>query len=197
MAAATRRGSGMLELVLCAESEPQAEAWASTAEGRPQIHVHRGSVLEVSADAVVSPANAYGWLREGVDATYTEAFPSIEQRVRSAILGSYGGEMPIGEALIVPTYIARPAWLIAAPTTREPFEYLAAETVNPYLAARAVFRLWSAGLLDDGVPVRQSVHTIAMPGLGTGVSGVPPEVCARQIAAAWDAVFEPGSVART
>ncbi|GAA2989679.1 macro domain-containing protein [Actinokineospora diospyrosa] len=197
MAAATRDRSGELELVLCAMGESLASAWETAAEGRPHIRVHRGSVLEVQADAVVSPANSYGWMRGGVDAVYAANFPAIEQRVRSAVLAYHGGELPVGEALIVPTDVARPTWLITAPTMKEPTEALAAETVHPYLAARAVFRLWRDGVLDNGSPVRNAVGTIAMPGLGTGVGGVPPQVCARQLAAAWDAVFEPGSVART
>nr|WP_026316404.1 macro domain-containing protein [Actinokineospora enzanensis] len=188
-AAAPRPVSGALELVLCAVSEPLAAAWDTAAEGRPQLRVHRGSVLDVAAHAVVSPANSYGYMRGGIDATYTHVFPAIEQRVRSAVLAYHGGELPVGEALIVPTGAGRPGWLITAPTMREPAQTLAAETVHPYLAARAVFRLWRDGALDDGRPVRSVVSTIATPGLGTGVGGVPPEVCARQVAAAWDAVF--------
>jgi O-acetyl-ADP-ribose deacetylase (regulator of RNase III) len=64
--------------------------------------------------------------------------------------------------------------------------------VHPYLAARAVFKLWRFGRLEDDRPVRAVVSTIAMPGLGTGVGGVPAAVCARQVMAAWDEVFTDG-----
>jgi O-acetyl-ADP-ribose deacetylase (regulator of RNase III) len=74
---------------------------------------------------------------------------------------------------------------------REPGERLPQDTVHPYLAARAVFRMWREGRLEDGRPVRAVVSTIAMPGLGTGIGGVPPEVCARQVMAAWDEVLAP------
>ena len=177
------------ELVLCAVDEPLATAWTSAAEkltGR--VRVHRGSVLDVVAQAVVSPANSYGWMRGGIDAVYARAFPGVEQSVRSAVLAFHGGELPIGEAVIVPTGEAEPAWLISAPTMRGPGERLPADTVHPYLAARAVFLQWRDGGLDHG-PVREFVDTIAMPGLGTGVGGVDPATCARQVAAAWDEVF--------
>ena len=177
------------ELVLCAVDEPLATAWTSAAEkvtGR--VRVHRGSVLDVVAQAVVSPANSYGWMRGGIDAVYARAFPGVEQSVRSAVLAFHGGELPIGEAVIVPTGEAEPAWLISAPTMRGPGERLPADTVHPYLAARAVFLQWRDGGLDQG-PVREFVDTIAMPGLGTGVGGVDPATCARQVAAAWDEVF--------
>ncbi|WP_424183731.1 macro domain-containing protein [Actinokineospora sp. G85] len=183
------RRTGGPQLVLCAVSADLARAWDTAAEGRPSIRVHRGSLLEIDADAVVSPANSYGWMRGGIDAVYAAAFPTVEQSVRSAVLAYHGGELPVGEALIVSTEAARPAWLITAPTMREPGEPLPPDTVHPYLAARAVFRLWLTGEVEDGTPVRDVVRTIAVPGLGTGVGGVSPAACARQLAAAWDEVF--------
>ncbi len=188
-AQARRRGVDVPELVLCAVDEPLALAWESAAAGRVGVRVHRGSILDVPAQAVVSPANSYGWMRGGIDAVYARAFPDAEQRVRSAVLATHGGELPVGQALIVPTDAVAPAWLITAPTMREPAETLAADTVHPFLAARAVFRLWRDGALDDGSAVREVVRTIAVPGLGTGVGRVPPVVCARQLAAAWDETF--------
>jgi O-acetyl-ADP-ribose deacetylase (regulator of RNase III) len=178
-----------LELVLCAVEAPLAQAWLTVAENRPGIRVHPGSVLDIEAEAVVSPANSYGWMRGGIDALYSRAFPDVEQNVRSGVLAYHGGELPVGEAIIVPTGEAAPEWMISAPTMREPGEQLPADTVHPYLAARAVFRLWLHGRLENGVPVRDAVRTIAMPGLGTGVGEVGPQTCARQVAAAWDEVF--------
>jgi O-acetyl-ADP-ribose deacetylase (regulator of RNase III) len=178
-----------LELVLCAVDEPLARAWEAQLQGRPGIRVHHGSVLDVPVQAVVSPANSFGWMRGGIDAVYAEAFPNVEQTVRSGVLAFHGGELPVGEALIVPTGVPAPAWLISAPTMRSPGELLPADTVHPYLAARGVFRLWRNGLLDEGVLIRQVVRSIGLPGLGTGVGGVSPETCARQVLAAWDEVF--------
>lgn len=178
------------ELVLCAVDEPLARAWLSVLDtGDGSIRVHRGSVLDVPAQAIVSPANSFGWMRGGIDAVYARAFPEVEQNVRSAILALHGGELPIGEAVIVPTGEAAPAWLISAPTMRQPGERLPADTVHPYLAARAVFLQWRDRQLEQDIEVRRVIDTIAMPGLGTGVGGVAPETCARQVAAAWDEVF--------
>ncbi|TDC92075.1 phage tail protein [Saccharopolyspora aridisoli] len=178
-----------LQLVLCALDEPLAAAWQEIAESRPGISVHQGSVLDVQVDAVVSPANSYGWMRGGIDAVYARAFPEVEERVRSAVLAYHGGELPVGEALLVPTGVPNPIWLISAPTMREPGETLPADTVHPYLAARAMLRLWASAVLDNGAPVHRVVHSIAMPGLGTGIGGAVPQLCARQVAAAWDEVF--------
>jgi O-acetyl-ADP-ribose deacetylase (regulator of RNase III) len=174
---------------LCAVDAPLAGAWHAVAASRANVGVYQGSVLDIEADAVVSPANSYGWMRGGIDAVYASAWPSIEQRVRSAVLAFHGGELPVGEAVIVPTGAAGPTWLISAPTMREAGELLPADTVHPYLAARAVFRLWRDGRLEDDRPVREAVRVIAMPGLGTGVGGVSPAACARQVAVAWDETF--------
>lgn len=176
-------------LVLCAVSEPLAEAWDTAADGRPEVRVHRGSVLDVPAEALVSPANSFGWMRGGVNAVYAQAFPAVEQSVRSAVLAYHGGELPVGEALIVPTGAPGPAWLIIAPTMRTPGELLPPDTVHPFLATRAVLRLWRDGTLEDGRPVRAAVRTIALPGMGTGVGGVSPQSCARQVIAAWDEIM--------
>ncbi|MDR7301890.1 O-acetyl-ADP-ribose deacetylase (regulator of RNase III) [Haloactinomyces albus] len=178
-----------LRLILCALEEPLAAAWHDIATGRDGVTTYRGSVLDVQADAAVSPANSYGWMRGGIDAVYARVFPDLEQQVRSAVLAYHGGELPVGEALLVPTGASRPRWLISAPTMREPGEQLPDDTVHPYLAARATLRLWAGAVLDNGTPVRRVVRSIAMPGLGTGTGGASPQLCARQVAAAWDEVF--------
>jgi O-acetyl-ADP-ribose deacetylase (regulator of RNase III) len=178
------------ELVLCAVDEPLARAWLSVQDKVDgSIRVHRGSVLDVVAQAIVSPANSFGWMRGGIDAVYARAFPGVEQNVRSTVLALHGGELPIGEAVVVPTGETVPAWLISAPTMRQPGELLPPDTVNPYLAARAVFLKWRDGRLEQGTDLCDAVDTIAMPGLGTGVGGVAPATCARQVAAAWEEVF--------
>ncbi|GAA3861140.1 macro domain-containing protein [Saccharothrix violaceirubra] len=178
-------------LVLCAVDEPLANAWGAVADGRPGVEVHRGSVLDIPAEAVVSPANSSGWMRGGIDAVYARAFPLVEANVRSAVLALHGGELPVGEAVLVPTGEIEPQWLVSAPTMRRPAETLPDDTVHPYLAARAVLRLWRDGRLEDGRPIRSVIRTLVMPGLGTGIGGVAPGTCARQVAAAWDEVFSP------
>jgi hypothetical protein len=65
---------------------------------------------------------------------------------------------------------------------------LPTDTVNPYLAARAVLRLVERGAMPQGehadAPDRVAVQRVAFPGLGTGVGRVTPEICARQVRSA-------------
>lgn len=182
------------ELVLCAIDDAMTKAWRTVAvTQRARVRVHHGSVLDIPAHAVVSPANSQGWMRGGIDAIYSRAFPGVEQQVRSAVLTYHGGELPVGQAVVVPTGEPQPAWLISAPTMRSPGENLPADTVHPYLAARAVFEFWRDGDVEHGISARDVIDVIAMPGLGTGVGGVEPANCARQVAAAWDEVFGPAT----
>jgi len=176
---------GSLTLVLVAVDAPMARAWRTLTEGRTGLVVHEGSITDVDTDAVVSPANSFGLMGGGIDAVYARWFPGISDRVRAAS----GGELPVGEAVIVPTGVERPAWLVSAPTMRSPGERLPPDGAAARAAARAVLRLWRDGTLPDGVRVRDAVHTIALPGLGTGVGGLAPDVCAGQVGAAWDEVL--------
>jgi O-acetyl-ADP-ribose deacetylase (regulator of RNase III) len=173
------------ELVLVAVDEPMAQAWDELAAGRDHLRVHRGSVTELDVDAVVSPANSRGVMAGGIDGVYARWFPGIERRVRAVT----GGKLPVGSAVIVSTGLARPGWLISAPTMADPGQRLHPSGDSAAAAAAAVLRLWRDEVLPDGRPVRLVVGTIALPGLGTGVGGLHPSTCARHVATALDDVL--------
>lgn len=173
-----------LRLVLVAFDEALARAWRPLT-ARTGVELHEGSITEVDADAVVSPANSAGIMVGGIDAVYARWFPGISDRVRAAT----GGHLPVGEAAIVGTGVERPVWLVSAPTMHSPGELLDPGGANAGAAARAVLRLWRDGTLPDGTAVRERVGSIALPGLGTGVGGLSPEVCARQVRAALEDVL--------
>ena len=175
--------------MLAAVEESLARAWEAFCGDVPGVEVQRGSILEVECDAVVSPANSFGFMDGGVDALYLEHFgPEIQTRVRRAIYERHHGELVVGAAAIVETDHAGIPYLIAAPTMRVPM--ILRETVNPYLATRAALLLVRFGTFADGdyagAPIADAVRTVAFPGMGTGVGRVPAAVCARQMRAAMD-----------
>lgn len=172
-----------------AVDEPMAAAWDGLVAGRPWARVFRGSVTDLEVAAVVSPANSFGWMRGGIDGVYSRWLPGIEDRVRAAIAAESGGELPVGETVLVATGVATPAWLISAPTMRQPGERLHRSGTAAGAAARAVFLRWRDGVLPDGRPVRDAVDSIALPGLGTGVGGLSPATCARRVDEALDDVL--------
>ncbi|HEY1016746.1 MAG TPA: macro domain-containing protein [Herpetosiphonaceae bacterium] len=176
-----------MHLVLTAIHEPLIAAWEQICGDLDSVTVHRGSIFEVACDAVVSPANSFGFMNGGIDLFYSRYFGwQLQDRLQAAIRQHHHGELLIGQAEIVPTGHAAIPYLIAAPTMRHP--QTISETVNPYLAARAVFLLWKHGRFHDGSlagePVAAHIRTVAMPGLGTGVGSVPEDACARQVRAA-------------
>lgn len=179
------------ELVLVAVDEPMASAWDRVAEGRDWIRVHRGSVTDLRVTAVVSPANSLGWMRGGIDGVYARWLPGIEDRVRAAIAEEHGDELPVGQTVIVPTGAEppAPAWLVSAPTMRLPGSRLGSAGEAAGLAARAVLLRWRDGRVPDGRPMRDVVDSLALPGLGTGVGGLSPRVCADRVAEAIDEVL--------
>lgn len=177
-----------MEVVLTAFDEELARAWQAHCGDLPGVSVHRGSIFEVTCDAVVSPANSYGVMDGGIDALYVDRFGrEVQDRVRHAILTRRHGELLIGEAEIVETGASQSPYLIAAPTMRVPM-VLGEQSVNPYLASRAVFRLVRHAVFADGPlqgrPIAATVGRVAFPGMGTGVGRVPPDICARQMRAA-------------
>ncbi len=149
--------------------------------------VHRGSIFDLGCDAVVSPANSFGFMDGGIDRLYLERFGhETQDRVQALIQEDHFGELPVGAALIAETNDCEFPFLIVAPTMRVPM--ILGESIHPYLAARATFLLIRHGTFSAGPhcgqPVREHVRTVALPGLGTGVGRVPPADCARQVRAA-------------
>ena len=139
--------------------------------------VHRGSILDLSVDAVVSPANSFGFMDGGIDHRYSHHFGwDVQERLQELIRDRHHGELLVGAAEIVETGSLRIPFVIAAPTMRVPM--ILRDSINPYLAARAVFLLIRRGLVPSGPlageRVDSVVTSVAFPGLGTGVGQIGP-----------------------
>ncbi len=177
---------------LVAIHDDLADAWERHCGKLPNVSVHRGSVFELRADAIVSPANSFGFMDGGIDRLYTQFFgPGVQQDLQQAIFELHHGELLVGAAEIVDTGHEQFPFLIAAPTMRVP--QILTASLNPYLAARATLLLAKHGTFRlgqrTGEAVRDHVTSIAIPGLGTGVGAVDPTVCARQVKAAIEEVL--------
>ena len=170
-----------MNIILAALDDDMAEAWQTACSALPGVSIHRGNILDVACDAVVSPANSFGFMDGGIDLHYSQHFGwNLQTKLRTAIMERHHGELLVGQAEIVETgNIAHP-FLIAAPTMRVPMS-LGDKTVNPYLATRAVLRLIKSGRFVSGAAIADRVGTIAFPGMGTGVGQVSPAICARQM----------------
>lgn len=180
-----------MKIILAAVEKDLADAWERHCGDLPDVTVHRGSILDLAVDAVVSPANSFGFMDGGIDRLYSQHFGwDVQDRLRTLIRSRHHGELIVGAAEIVETRHPRIPFLIAAPTMRVPM--ILGDTVNPYLAARAALLLvrhgtFPAGTLTDE-PISKAVESVAFPGLGTGVGRVSPDVCAQQVRAAVEEV---------
>ncbi|MDQ2829023.1 MAG: macro domain-containing protein [Chloroflexota bacterium] len=180
-----------MEIILAAVDEPLARAWEQFCGDIDGVTIFRGSILDVACDAVVSPANSFGFMDGGIDALYLDYFGlDIQMRVRRLIYERHHGELVVGAADIVETSDERIPYLIVAPTMRVPM--VLHESVSAYLAARATLLLVLHGLFPvggrQGQRVADHITTIAFPGLGTGVGRIGANTCARQVRAAIDDV---------
>lgn len=159
-----------MEIILCAVQPYLAKAWRehSSEDLSRTVRVVEGSILSLDVAAVVSPANSFGFMDGGLDALYTQYFgPQLQQRLQRMIREQTGGELLVGQALLVETGHPRIRWCISAPTMRVP---RGLETAEPaYLATRAAVRCALAAGLE----------CVAIPGMGTGVGGLHPQRAAR------------------
>ena len=56
-----------MNIVLTSVEDALADAWERFCGDLPFVSVHRGSIFDLSCDAVVSPANSYGFMDGGID----------------------------------------------------------------------------------------------------------------------------------
>jgi O-acetyl-ADP-ribose deacetylase (regulator of RNase III) len=148
-------------------------------EGGVKIVNHNILTLDVNALAV--PANAFGFTDGGVDmAISKEIFDwGLQDRLRKLIEQNHGGELLVGQAMIMPTGSARFRYAIVAPTMRVPTNV--SGTVNAYLAMRAI--LLAAEAHNHAMQGRPAdrIKSLAVPGLCTGTGKMPADRAAYQM----------------
>lgn len=141
----------------------------------PEVSVEAADLLAVANNTVVSPANSYGFMDGGIDATFRAFFGAVvEDRVREAIGRRPEGYLPVGASLVIRTGDARIPYMVVAPTMLSP-EQISKE--NCYRAMRAVLRI-AASQKEVG-------RAVYCPGLGTGVGMVSPDEAAQEMALAY------------
>jgi O-acetyl-ADP-ribose deacetylase (regulator of RNase III) len=184
--AAERQALGAVDIHLTDVKEDLVEAWRALFVHAADIFVHSGSILDHEADAIVSPANSFGFMDGGIDLLYSEYFGrQLQDALQAKIRNLSFGELPVGQAMVVETGHEKIPFLISAPTMRVPMDI--SQTVNCYLAFRAAL---IAAIIHNQTEPRK-ISSVLVPGLGTGVGRLSPEVCAKQMFAAYVTVREP------
>ena len=177
-----------MNIKLVGINEKLIEAWNKVFQDVEQVSIVHDSIFNCPCDAIVSPANSFGYMNGGLDFTISKNLGwHIEKRLQQKIRTQFYGELLIGQSTIVTTDHNDFPYLIASPTMRTPMTIL--RTPNIYLAMKAILVLLKHGKFDDGTPINTKVKSVAIPGLGTGVGQVPPLICARQMRLAWEDVM--------
>lgn len=154
--------------------------WQEYFADYPEVVASTGDIFDVTADAIVSPGNSFGFMDGGIDRVYSEHFGwHIQDRLRDLLGRDYDGELPVGLAVLIETDDPKIPYLISAPTMHVPNSVK--ETLNAYLAFRAALRIVHRKNIESPGAIR----SIMCPGLATGTGEMPPEICAKQMYAAY------------
>ncbi len=180
-------GDAPLRLHLCDVDPGVAEALAACFRDVDAAEVVVGDLLALRADALLSPANSFGYMDGGVDKRIDDFYRGKAQRaVRRRIAERWRGELPVGSADVLELPSARFRFLVVAPTMRVPGPI--AGTIHAYLAFRAAL----AAALDRGRDGDPPITSLAATGLGTGVGAMSGEEAGDQMRAAYDMVVAEG-----
>lgn len=119
------------------------------------VSVKRGDITLEESDAIVNPANSYGYMGGGVAYAIKSAGGcEIEEEAISL------GPTPVGEAVATKAGRLRARYVIHAPTMEEPAQRIGRENVEAATYAALV------------CASRLGVESVSFPGMGTGVGGV-------------------------
>ncbi|GAA4205593.1 macro domain-containing protein [Actinocatenispora rupis] len=163
-----------LKVVLTDLNPGVVAAWRSAFSDTPEVEVRSGSLLDRPADAWVSPTNSRGRMDGGVDAAVKRHLGAgIQLRVQRAIRDGFGGSLPVGSAVCVPSGAANPKYLISTPTMVASVENVR-ETLNVAFACAAAFQ--AIHRQNEAAP--GSIRSVALVGLGAATGNVPAQVCA-------------------
>ncbi len=130
-------------------------------EGK-KIIVLKGDITEMSVDAIVNPANSLLYMGGGVAGAIKRK--GGEEIEREAVKQ---GPIKIGEAVITGAGKLKAKYVVHSPTMERPAMRTNTEKVR--LSVRAAL------LVAD----KKGVNSVAFPGMGTGVGGVPVDDAAK------------------
>lgn len=145
------------------------------------IEVKNCNILSLVVDAIVSPANSFGFMDGGIDLLYTNFFGiDLQNNLQKIIQEKYNGELLVGQAVAIKTNNNQIPYCISAPTMRIPQRLFTFEPV--YLSTRAAIKC----ALD------LNLGSIAIPGMGTGTGRLNLQKSAEvMMLAIQDALYPP------
>lgn len=170
-----------MKIILSGLTPKLLDAWTEFFGKEEQVQIVEGDITRVMCDAIVSPANSFGFMDGGLDYTLSERFGwDLEKRLQQKIKELPEGELLVGQAMLIETGDEKIPFLISAPTMRIPTNFNIDTSVNAYLAMKAIL----IKARDDN-----RIETVAVPGLCTGVGRMQPMIAARQMFQAYKEII--------
>lgn len=170
-----------LKIVLCDLNEALVNEWKDCFEEMPNVEIVLGNILEHPCDAIVSPANSFGFMDGGIDYHYSKFFGwGLQNLLQEKIKKTDEGELLVGKSMTLETKNDMFPYLISAPTMRVPMNFQIPASVNAYLGTKAAL---------IAAVKHQNISSLAIPGMCTGCGRMPVEVAANQMLLAYKEVI--------
>lgn len=170
-----------MKIILSAIDPKLIDAWKDFFATENNMTISEGDITKIKCDAIVSPANSFGFMDGGLDHALSERFGwDLEKRLQKMIKDLPEGELLVGQALLLETGNEDIPYLISAPTMRIPTNFNIDTSINAYLAMKAI--LIKAKSEDR-------ISAVAIPGLCTGVGRMQPIIAARQMFQAYKEII--------
>lgn len=166
-----------IRISICDKNPDIVNVFARLFVEEERVEILKGDILNLTADALISPANSFGDMSGGLDKAIDDFFVGEAQRkVQEHINHAFFGEIPVGVASVIEMNYRQFPFLIIAPTMRVPSNV--GKSINAYLAMRAIL---VAVLQHNSTVANEKINHIVLPSLCTGVGGMPFQEAAEQI----------------
>lgn len=170
-----------MQIILTDLSQKMTGAWTEFFKEEEDVIIIEGDITNTTCDAIVSPANSFGFMDGGLDYALSERFGwDLERKLQQQIKALPEGELLVGQAILMETGDPIIPWLISAPTMRIPTNFNIDTSVNAYLAMKAIL----IKAKSDG-----RINSLSIPGLCTGVGRMQPMIAARQMYQAYKEII--------
>ena len=170
-----------MKIILAAIDPKLIEAWAAFFGEEKNVSIIESDITKIECDAVVSPANSFGFMDGGLDYVLSERFGwDLEKRLQKIIKELPEGELLVGQSLLLETGDPIIPFMVVAPTMRIPTNFNIDTSINAYLAMKALL----IKIKNDS-----RIFSVAVPGLCTGVGGMEPMIAARQMFQAYKEII--------
>ncbi|RYU97493.1 macro domain-containing protein [Emticicia agri] len=170
-----------MKIILAAVDYRLISAWNTFFGEEPNVSIIETDITQLACDAIVSPANSFGFMDGGLDYALSERFGwDLEKKLQQRIKDLPEGELLVGQAIVLETGDSTIPFLISAPTMRVPMNFNIDTSVNAYLAMKAIL------IKAKNEP---GINLVAIPGLCTGVGRMSPMIAARQMFQAYKEII--------